>query len=938
MRLTELRSNPDKNKKISLLEQLLKYEGRKDLFVSFTSDVGHLSHLKANKAIRVDSDFFEVDYTYKGEKRRAKVQVNKGSGPKFLTPRVSKAEQQAIIRAADALVGRNRSGSKLGINPRSTYGTPLGIYVYPVDYVIESSRNRGQITAPFTGNDAWKYLWVVQATCAQESILDIQNCTMLQYEQAKQVLRDVWPEKTLESLDQFDQVAQNAAYSAKQQTPAGFLWNLTRMVAEEEVAGKATVRWSALMRLLGYNLAIDMGSGLIHENEPTQAVFFDNTALRPVEVLTADHQMNDAYEVLTSAVADGWDYEDGKTANTAKTAAEIAKLDASTIYRGILNLNSRPWWVRYAIPTIRASKTFYPLILAELLRQDNFMMVKELGGDVPRQALMQLVSESPHKLYGLREAGFTIDDDLIVAACRDASGVRDVVEWINGPNGRDYPITERLLARMLAKALPPTRRTEDPGSGLREPVERLLKAVNPSEKFLERMLRQFPALFMPLCAKRMTPRTLITLLRRFPNLSQFVLTLSREDLAELKASPEGEKVFRKIAFIDPGMQLYLVRHRPEIVIKMPHIGEAAQMYLLHNRPDLLHYIVSPSPLLIAELRKTDPVKAMQLASDRGRNHVPDDLALEALRAKPESARNFMAYNITKDVSDTVIRAAAELGVPIATFQPARIAQFPVDLMNIFLKNDPAFHYQLFKLDRDWTGLDMDALRERVKDSVFASHFVEFYFAATDRLPKGSDQLVVDSFFMHPRINFTYTNANSIGQHPEIMQKVVERALREGRDDVLLRLCRGTPLDFKSALMVIEAKRGEARRLVAILPEDRTKLVDYLASHDVDMLVQIPNLGPLPDEIELQWLATRGWDRIAELVDTYVSGNTMFSLLRAKMPVIIEALRHAPHAFESIKRFYALSRRDFVTAMGPEEGNAFFDWLLKALDEPAQTEP
>ena len=290
--LFELRRNPEQNPKVSTLEALEKYAGRKDVFVSFTSDVGILSQKGGNK------------------------------------PTTGWAQSGLRAKGAD----RNVSGSKLGINPKSEYDTPIGIYTYPIDYVLqEEGRVEFAASAPF--------LYVVQAT---KPILDIANYSEADFEKdSEKLLRGHarWAASSTERA---------AIRDAKLKIPAAWLWNWTRLTAEnmaedinsqyaeddyeyleeperphevdfedddeyesamrdyereyaeyeekrdrfepqedpKKTYATAPVQWSKILRSLGYSGVADFdGKGLIHDNEPTQAVFFSKDALKVLEVI-----------------------------------------------------------------------------------------------------------------------------------------------------------------------------------------------------------------------------------------------------------------------------------------------------------------------------------------------------------------------------------------------------------------------------------------------------------------------------------------------------------------------------------------------------------------------------------------------------------------------------------------------------------------------------
>lgn len=111
--LSEKRRNPELNRKIGALESLQKYAGQKDMFVSFTADVGKESH-------------------------------------------------------ADFHISSNTSGAKIGINPNTIHSsTPNGIYAYPIDYVLSR-----KLHVPYAGQRP--FIWVLRAT-EMSRMLDLQN-------------------------------------------------------------------------------------------------------------------------------------------------------------------------------------------------------------------------------------------------------------------------------------------------------------------------------------------------------------------------------------------------------------------------------------------------------------------------------------------------------------------------------------------------------------------------------------------------------------------------------------------------------------------------------------------------------------------------------------------------------------------------------------------
>lgn len=298
--LPEARRNPHLNKKKSALEELRKYEGREDIFVSFTHDVGMLSHTRPGDGVTSDSEDGGVQ--------------TKG---KF----------------------HNARGHKIGIYPQSGYDTPLGVYAYPLSYVLEKN---GLVEY---GNRR-PYMVILRAR-EMDKVLDLARYTAEQYAKDKdKIVAEI--NATTAKWDSVEDrrkaVIAHIESQAYSQTPAGKLWNLTRAATNPSVLSdyfdeletddeeeeddfeddwdgdeeidlyaqddtddkndedpdqmafkfesvghnrtKPPVQWAKLFRRLGYDGAYDSGGeGIIHKLEPTQAVFFSKAAFDEIELI-----------------------------------------------------------------------------------------------------------------------------------------------------------------------------------------------------------------------------------------------------------------------------------------------------------------------------------------------------------------------------------------------------------------------------------------------------------------------------------------------------------------------------------------------------------------------------------------------------------------------------------------------------------------------------
>lgn len=177
---------------------------------------------------------------------------------------------------------------KLGINPGSTDSTPLGIYAYPADYVIsEIGSDEPMTNLPYAGEHQFANLFK-----AKGNIINIQTIDRASVDQYYQRIRDY-----LETIgedqyvfDQFDKAIAEASAKAKINTAGGRLWYVTMEVAHllaESGSGNVPVAWNKLMRAIGIDGCVDIGrdgegAGIIHENEPCQAVFFSIASVTDV--------------------------------------------------------------------------------------------------------------------------------------------------------------------------------------------------------------------------------------------------------------------------------------------------------------------------------------------------------------------------------------------------------------------------------------------------------------------------------------------------------------------------------------------------------------------------------------------------------------------------------------------------------------------------------
>ena len=238
------------------------------------------------------------------------------------------------------------SMDKLGINPKSVFATPLGIYCYPLSYIkyrldhgiidhaigVED-KDKIETYVPFSGENTAKFLYVFKVDPNDQSILvDAYNDyteEMLVSDFKK--LSDWGISTGFASKKKLNYVLNSKVIPLKTDIyidneedlndyskPIYKIWNITRKLASHTSVKelifadekdknntdlgadgnyifhkhlkdpkeklKMTTTWNMLFRkVLGYNGISDLGHNIIHTNEPTQAVFFSTSNIEIVD-------------------------------------------------------------------------------------------------------------------------------------------------------------------------------------------------------------------------------------------------------------------------------------------------------------------------------------------------------------------------------------------------------------------------------------------------------------------------------------------------------------------------------------------------------------------------------------------------------------------------------------------------------------------------------
>lgn len=229
---------------------------------------------------------------------------------------------------------------KFGINPRSEFSTPLGIYTYPLtkefyialkkgsglpfrdkapiaqvvkvkdqykDNIVVLNRRGEQIAGKVLDAEEELKRQVIASRTHPRTRLDIDGYIKYRYhgdpEDMDAVLDGYFK-------DWYDTVVLS---NARTKTNFGILWfGLGVLAGYLENPDNASIQWRKNLVNAGIYGVIDLGSGIIHKNEPTQAVVFSKNIVEPLLAYT----------------------EFGKTA-TAKRTFKTSKLDADKFFAKI---------------------------------------------------------------------------------------------------------------------------------------------------------------------------------------------------------------------------------------------------------------------------------------------------------------------------------------------------------------------------------------------------------------------------------------------------------------------------------------------------------------------------------------------------------------------------------------------------------------------------
>jgi hypothetical protein len=216
-----------------------------------------------------------------------------------LNPKISREEILEKYKDRDDIFISYVSKFKVGVNPKSEYDTPIGIYTYPLKRMYNQILTN---KVPFAGHN--KYLAIIECGIAFELRdynnekwrRDVAKLTdwfefdffSLDNEYKEYLISALslhGPEDVINDETDFSnlhiyEVIEAVKLMTKGYIPGAKLWYVTNILS-----GFNPKKWNALLRKLGYRAIYDNGDGIIHENEPTQCVLLDPKAYEVLEII-----------------------------------------------------------------------------------------------------------------------------------------------------------------------------------------------------------------------------------------------------------------------------------------------------------------------------------------------------------------------------------------------------------------------------------------------------------------------------------------------------------------------------------------------------------------------------------------------------------------------------------------------------------------------------
>lgn len=278
---------------------------------------------------------------------------------------------------------------KIGINPKSGYETPNGIYFYPLSILADlypyhdrESKTLGETTpigdaVPWAGDGNFIYLVRVKPETNY-----ITNIQMLSYAESTDYISQIrdwfietesnnpstsneWGDEEFTASQDFKTAYANAnkyVFGKGWENLGPLVWALSQQISNlygRRYGAHPPSVWNKIWRkVLGVQGVVDLGAGVIHTAEPKQAVFFEKSAFDVIQTLE-----NTDASTRKTPVADGWNIIKTLEGHIRKVYYRNGKRDGATlVYDTNKKLVNRQTWKQdRLVSTIRYDHNGIPI-------------------------------------------------------------------------------------------------------------------------------------------------------------------------------------------------------------------------------------------------------------------------------------------------------------------------------------------------------------------------------------------------------------------------------------------------------------------------------------------------------------------------------------------------------------------------------------------------
>ena len=192
-----------------------------------------------------------------------------------LNPKISIHDTILKLAERDDTFVSFRDVLKGGLNPNSSWDTPIGIYMYPLKKSLETygADKKLGIKFPFAIEKPYVYIVTKNSNIKE---LDMDIYTKQDGDRDVDKLIKIYSSKISEKILN-DLKKDSPQLTKHKNVNVGAFWYFCYKLSEmlrSEKGGKSSVYWTKMLKTdLGYDLVIDGGNGVIHGNERCQAFF-----------------------------------------------------------------------------------------------------------------------------------------------------------------------------------------------------------------------------------------------------------------------------------------------------------------------------------------------------------------------------------------------------------------------------------------------------------------------------------------------------------------------------------------------------------------------------------------------------------------------------------------------------------------------------------------